>query len=106
MNVTHKPNEGDIYKIINICGIEFVLRYGFYSESERELGEPIPILPNFNETPFFTENGMPLVTCIQDACKHYCPKNGTGDGWCADCIYFPNECDEIGICQSEKNKKI
>ena len=101
MNV---QREGDVYKLISISGQTFEIRYGFYSDSERELGEPIPIFPDFISMPQYDTNGRPYVTHIQDPCKHYdTGKNYAGDGWCADCIYFSDKDKEISVCKCAKN---
>ncbi len=96
--------EGDVYKRINMGGQTFEIRYGYYSDSERELGEPIPILPDFLSMPQYDTNGRPYVTYIQDPCEHYETGDGrAGDGWCADCIHYPDKSIEIGICKCRKN---
>jgi len=93
------PREGELYKRIEIAGHTFDILYGFYTEAERDKNELTPIFPDFEAYPVFSQEGHPLVNRIQDACEHYCTKtDGSGDGWCADCIYFPNESHEIGIC--------
>ncbi len=105
MTEFRSKTEGDIYKTITVADRTFVIRYGFYSDAERLAGEPIPILPDFEKNPLYDRNGMKYVTQIQDPCEHYQTYDGlTGDGWCADCIFYPNSKDEIGICQCEKNK--
>lgn len=105
MSVPKPPNEGDIYKIINLAGRSFVLRYGYYSDTERD-GEPMPILPDFEKNPIYDEHGNLCVTRIQDACAHYLPRGGaSGDGWCADCKHYPDEKEDIGVCKCENNRQ-
>lgn len=103
MNV--KPREGDIYDVVHVGGHSFVIRYGFYQDSERGVSDPIPIFPCFLTTPVHTGEGMPLVTRIQDACEHYTAIQGEGDGWCADCVHCQNWQTEIGICQCTHRRK-
>lgn len=105
MSFSIPSKEGDIYKVITLAGREFVLRYGYYSDAERD-GDPMPILPDFEKEPCFDENGSPLVTRIQDACEHYSPRGSIGDGWCADCKHYPDENGDLGICQCENNKQL
>lgn len=100
-----RPKEGDIYNVLQIGGHSFIIRYGYYDESERGNSEPIPIFPCFITEPKHTEEGMPLVTRIQDACEYYSAAEGEGDGWCADCIYCPSWKEEIGICQHRARRK-
>ncbi len=103
MGFSRPPQEGDVYKVITLAGREFVLKYGYYSDSERD-GDPMPIMPDFEKEPFFDENGNPFVARIQDACAHYSPRLSVGDGWCADCEHYPDEKEDIGICQCENNR--
>ncbi len=97
------PKEGDVYKLICIGGQAFEIRYGYYSDSERELGEPIPIFPDFLSMPQYDTNGRPYVTHIQEPCEHYdTGKAYGGDGWCADCIYYSDKDKGISICNCFK----
>ena len=43
------PKEGDLFKIIQIHGKTFEIRYGFYEERDRlgRFAEPIEIYPDF-----------------------------------------------------------
>lgn len=101
-----RPCEGDIYKELTVGGRVFKLVYGFYSDSERETGEMVPLLPDFESAPLHTEGGLPFVTHIQDACPSYSPKRGEGDLWCSDCIHFKNDGQEIGVCLCESNRLV
>ena len=103
MNTT--PREGDIYDVVHIGGHSFVIRYGFYDESERGVSDPIPIFPCFLTDPVHTDDGSPLVTRIQDACEHYDATEGAGDGWCADCVHCQSWQTEIGVCQCPDRKQ-
>jgi hypothetical protein len=95
--------DGDLYKTINVFGKRFDLRYGYYEEFERARGEPIPIYPDFRENPVYTEDGHPFVTQMQDLCRH--GESKFRDGCCADCKYYKNGEDLVGICLCEKNRK-
>lgn len=96
--------DGDVYKIINIYGRTFEIRYGYYEEYERELGEPIPIYPNFKENPVYTADGKLFVTQMQEICGYGSSK--FKEGFCADCKYFKQGEDLIGVCQNPKNYKV
>ena len=99
--------EGDLYKIITTHGKTFELRYGYYEECDRQspLCEPIVIYPDFIKEPVYTDEGIPFVTVMQDACKSYRGETKrTPDTTCADCIYFRCGEDWIGICACTKNK--
>ena len=97
-----KPQEGDIYSVVDVGGHSFTICYGYYSEAERGVTDPIPIYPCFLTDPHYTAEGHPLVTRIQDPCEYY--EAADGDGWCADCIHCSSVRDEIGICRCDKNQ--
>lgn len=101
-----KPVEGEVHEVICIGGHSFTIRYGYYSEKERGISDPIPVYPCFISDPHYTQEGQPLVTRIQDACEYYCVSgNEPGDGWCADCIHCAISHDVIGICECEQRRK-
>lgn len=103
---TDIPQVGDIHKVVCVGGHSFTIRYGYYTEAERHTTDPIPIYPCFITTPYYTEEGHPLVTRVQDACEHYCAGEGNmGDGWCADCVHCTGGHDEIGICRCPHRRK-
>ncbi len=102
-----QPREGEVYKVLSVGGREFVIRYGYYSEGDRLLEDPMPILPDFSVNPEYSDCGRPFVTRIQDACEHYHTADGSvGDGWCADCRFYINKNDEISLCQNRKRNII
>ncbi len=98
------PREGDIYRQITVGGHDFTIRYGFYTDADRLSGDPIPIWPCFIECPRWTYDGYPLITRIQDACEDYLVAQGEGEGWCADCTYCHQECEQLGICRCERRR--
>ena len=100
-----KPREGDIHEVVHVGGHSFIIRYGYYAEEERHMADPLPIYPCFLTTPYFTEEGHPLITRIQDACEHYQTAEGEGDRWCADCVHCHSEHKEIGICRCEHRRR-
>ncbi|MBE6712702.1 MAG: hypothetical protein E7580_04170 [Ruminococcaceae bacterium] len=102
------PKEGDLYKEVTIGGKTFRLFYGYYEEFEREgqYNDPMPIYPDLQEEPIFTDDGEPIITAIQDVCEHYSGKpNAIGDG-CIDCLFF-EQCEELfGICKNKSRKQV
>ncbi len=96
---SHLPREGDLYKKLQIGQSVFHIHYGYYSDQERALGEPIPILPDLLLSPTYTTEGHRITTHIQDACHHYRPRESiSNEDWCADCIHYLNPQDEISVC--------
>ena len=97
--------EGELYKIINIDGIEFIIKYGYYDEKERysKYNEPIPIYPDFIKKPQYNKDGNPFVTHMQDRCKHY--KGDDNLDSCYNCSYFIIKEDLIGVCKCKKTQK-
>ncbi len=98
------PKEGDLYKKVTVSGKTFELHYGFYEEFEREYNDPIPIYPDLVSEPEYTDEGVPIVTGMQDPCEHY---NGKFEGdSCASCSHFKS-CEELfGLCTCPKKKTI
>lgn len=95
--------EGKLYKKLTVAGHEFELRYGYYSERERELCPPVVLFPDLRANPLFAEDGHPLVTQIQDPCHHFSPIGE--EAWCGECAYFGAEETEIGTCRCPDNKE-
>jgi len=100
---TNSPKEGELYKSVSVKGKIFDLYYGYYEEFERGHNDPMPIYPDLKKSPHYTEDGLLIVTGMQDICSHY---NGSDDGdSCIQCAYF-EKCEELfGICGCPKNKK-
>lgn len=100
------PREGDIHEVVCVGGHSFTIRYGYYTDQERHITDPLPIYPCFITNPYYTQEGHPLVTRIQDACEHYqTGENSDGDGWCADCVHCTGIHEAIGICQCSHRRK-
>ena len=99
----NKIRDGDLYKIVELYGRRFELRYGYYEEFERESGEPVPILPNFKDAPVYTEDGFPFVTQMQELCEH--GESQFKEGCCADCRYYRDGEDLIGVCDCPENRR-
>lgn len=98
------PKEGQPYKTITVGGHAFELKYGYYADRERELCPPVVIFPDLNATPLYCGEGYPLVSQIQEICRHYTAANGYDDRWCGGCIYYSSEHREIGICRCKHRK--
>lgn len=96
--------EGDLYKVISLFGKTFELRYGYYSESERnsKFNEVIPIYPDFISFPQYTPEGHPFVTQMQDICIHFDGEDGGDD--CFSCRHYHHGEDLLGICKCSMNK--
>ena len=95
--LSHK--EGDLYKAVNVQGILFELKYGYYEECDRQnpLVDPMPIYPNFINEPQYTASGVPIITMMQDACERYEGKKTT-DLDCGMCKYFQRAEELFGVC--------
>ena len=48
-----KPQEGELFKIITLGGKSFEIKYGYYEDYERNMGDPIPIYPDFIKAPCY-----------------------------------------------------
>ena len=108
-NIQQRPNvpkEGDLFKVIELYGATFEIRYGFYEECDRnnKYAEPMEIYPDFIKNPQHTSDGTPFVTAMQNPCALFKGKKDE-DSTCDDCAFYQH-CEEmLGICACPKNKK-
>ncbi len=99
------PREGELFRIVLVDEHRFEIRYGYYEESDRAMGEPVPIYPDLIKEPLYTKEGFPLITAVQSPCEYYEILEGYEDeDTCSSCKYYPNIWDEISICQCEKRR--
>lgn len=100
------PREGDVFKVIELHGKTFELRYGFYEESDRyaKWAEPMEIYPDFLKNPQFTAEGVPFVTQMQSPCNHFEGFLDENSG-CGDCAFYRHGDELLGTCGCLKNKK-
>ena len=100
------PKEGDLFKIIQIHGKTFEIRYGFYEECDRNnrFAEPIEIYPDFLKSPQFTDEGIPFITAIQNPCIHFSGQRDV-NSTCEECAHYQH-CEELlGLCTCPHNLK-
>ncbi|WP_289475251.1 hypothetical protein, partial [Klebsiella pneumoniae] len=90
-----------------ISGKTFKLLYGYYESFEREspFNEPMPIYPDFIKEPYYTYDGIPIVTAMQNVCEFYNGKSDE-DSICSDCQHFEKSEDLFGFCKCPKKKLI
>ena len=100
------PREGDLYKIIQLHGKTFEIRYGFYEECDRHnpFVEPIEIYPDFIKEPLHTEEGIPFITAIQNPCRYFSEPR-TPNSTCEECAYYQHGDELLGICTCPNNLK-
>ena len=96
--------EGDLFKVIELYGARFEIRYGYYEEIERQ-HEPMEIYPDFIKNPVYTNDGSPFVTWMQDACESYISKGNDLDRDCGSCVYMERGDELIAVCRCKKNKR-
>lgn len=96
--------EGDIFKVIELHGKRFEIRYGYYEEIDRKI-EPTPIYPDFKEKPTFTDDGYPFITYMQDGCEHYKRRADGDDNDCYSCIYMEKGAELIGVCRCKARRQ-
>lgn len=96
------PREGELYRTVHIAGRIFHLYYGYYEDFEREHHEPMPIYPDLIKEPVHAENGMPIVTAMQDACRHYL--GASGGETCHECAHFQQAEELFGLCRCIQNR--
>jgi len=98
------PKEGDLYKIIELHGATFEIRYGFYEETDRQF-EPIEIYPDFIKAPVYTNDGFPFVTLMQSPCEHYERRTDDPDRDCGSCRHMERGDELIAVCRYQGNRK-
>ena len=104
--MAEEKREGELYRVLNVFGRHFELRYGYYEDSDREnpLVDSVPIYPDFTVNPEYTDEGRPFVTKMQDACRGY--RGGVRRfAECGDCERYCHGEDLIGICLYKGNKR-
>ncbi len=104
--VNAPPKEGELYKRIQIGNHVFELKYGYYTESDRILGEPVVLYPDLKRQLLHDHNGKRIVTAIQDPCRHYLSSAGkASEECCCDCEHYRYCGDDIGICACTENDR-
>lgn len=100
------PKEGELYKEVVVSGKTFRLLYGYYESFDREsiFNEPIPIYPDFLKEPHYADDGIPIVTAMQNICDYYKGKNDE-DSSCSDCDFFQRAEELFGLCYCPFNKR-
>ena len=100
------PQEGQLHKVITLYGHTFSIFYGYYEPYERDNPniDPMPIYPDFLKEPCYTPEGAKLVTKMQEACPHYRGRS-VPEKDCADCYYYEQGEDLIGICTCRRNQR-
>lgn len=99
------PKEGDLYKVIELHGRTFEIRYGFYEECDRlgRYAEPMEIYPDFIKRPQYTENGNPFITAIQNPCQNFSGRRDD-NSTCEECAYYRHGEELLGICTCPLNQ--
>ena len=100
------PKEGELFKIIQLYGKTFEIRYGFYEEKDRhnQFAEPVEIYPDFIKQPQYTDEGTPFITAIQNPCVYFKGKQDE-NSTCEDCSHYQH-CEELlAICRCPQNQK-
>ena len=99
-----KPKEGDLYKVIELHGKAFEIRYGYYEEIDRKY-EPMEIYPDFLQNPVYTADEYPFVTLMQEACRHFQCRSREPELDCGNCKYMERGDELIAVCRCPQNKK-
>ncbi len=100
------PKEGELFKVIQLHGKTFEIRYGFYEECDRNnhFAEPVEIYPDFIKHPQYTDEGYPFVTAIQSPCQHFRGEKNE-NSTCEECAHY-SHCEELlAICRCPHNQK-
>lgn len=100
------PKEGTLFKIIELAGKTFELRYGFYNEEDRRsrYAEPVAIYPDFKRDPLYTADGIPFVTAMQTPCESFDGRRDEDSG-CGDCGFYRHGEELLGFCTCPRNRQ-
>ena len=104
---SEKHLEGDVYRDLDVEGKKFRILYGYYEEFERngKYNDPMPIYPDLINDPVYTDEGVPIVTAMQDSCQSFESLRGDDGDCCQDCAYFKKREDLFGICACFSNRR-
>ena len=106
INVSSKPptpKEGELFKVIELHGAVFEIRYGYYEETDRQF-EPVEIYPDFIKNPIYTNDGFPFVTLMQEPCEHFKKLSDDPDCDCSNCMHMERGDELIAVCRCTKRK--
>ncbi len=100
------PMEGALFKIIELEGNRFEIRYGFYNEEDRHsrYAEPVAIYPDFKKNPRYTDAGIPFITAMQPPCEYFDGRLDENSG-CGDCNFYQNGEELLGLCNCPRNRQ-
>ena len=101
-----KHREGELYKVIKAHGKTFEIYYGYYDDADRQnpFVDPLEMYPNFIESPFYTDEGVPFVTAMQIPCKSF-KGEPDEDNTCYQCAYYERCEDLLGLCRCSARYK-
>ena len=97
------PKEGDIFKLIELHGATFEIKYGYYEDIDRKY-DPVEIYPDFIENPIYTDDGFPFITLMQSPCQHFKRINDDPEHDCGNCEYMERGDELIAVCRCPKNQ--
>lgn len=103
-SIPEKPKEGDLYRVIELHGRTFEIRYGYYEEIDRQY-DPMEIYPDFLQNPIYTKDGYPFVTLMQEPCQHFKKRGKEPEEDCENCKYMERGEELIALCRCPQNKK-
>ncbi|MBO7196564.1 MAG: hypothetical protein J6V80_04465 [Clostridia bacterium] len=98
------PKEGDLFKVVELHGRRFEIRYGYYEEIDRT-HDPTEVYPDFLKNPVYTEDGYPFITYMQEGCKYYQKRDNDDDNDCYSCIHMERGQELIGVCRCKSRRK-
>ena len=98
------PKEGELFKVIELHGATFEIRYGYYEETDRQF-EPVEIYPDFIKNPIYTNDGFPFVTLMQEPCEHFKKLTDDPDCDCSNCRHMERGDELIAVCRCDSRRK-
>ena len=103
-STSEKPKEGDLYRLIELHGKAFEIRYGYYEDIDRQY-DPMEIYPDFLKNPVYTSDEYPFVTLMQSACQHFRRDGDDPECDCGNCKYMERGEELIAVCRCPENRR-
>ncbi len=100
----NKHREGELFKVIELHGATFEIRYGYYEETDRQF-DPVEIYPDFIKNPIYTNDGFPFVTLMQEPCEHFKKLTDDPDCDCSNCKHMERGDELIAVCRCDSRRK-
>lgn len=99
--MANEIKEGDLYKIVEVAGKKFDIRYERLEDPDPE--DPDALVPHlflFEENPEYTKDGFAFRNKFDSVCPYLKPKDHDFyNHECERCVYLSETVEYIGVCR-------